>query len=87
MGPVGPQGPKGDQGIAGNPFPEAPNDGKLYGRGGTTVAWTAVLPLTGGTISGPVTVQRLNVSALPTSPTGLVHGDIWSNGGVLMVVP
>jgi hypothetical protein len=84
---MGPQGPQGIQGVAGNPFPEAPNDGKLYGRGGSTVAWTPVLPLSGGIVTGPVTVQRLNVSALPTSPSGLVHGDIWSNGGVLMVVP
>ncbi|THK37620.1 collagen-like protein [Ensifer sp. MPMI2T] len=29
MGPQGPQGPKGDPGTG---FPDAPNDGKLYGR-------------------------------------------------------
>ena len=45
MGPVGPPGPD---------FPEAPADGTVYGRGGTTPAWVAALPLTGGTVSGPL---------------------------------
>ena len=54
VGPVGPKGDQGDQGVAGNPFPEAPNDGALYGRGGATVAWSPVLPLIGGTMGGPI---------------------------------
>ena len=47
-GPAGPQGPQGDPGD----FAEAPNDGKIYGRGGVTPAWTPTLPLSGGTVSG-----------------------------------
>ena len=61
-GPVGPQGPQGIPGVAGNSFPEAPNDGSLYGRGGATVAWSPVLPLAGGTVTG--------VLAAPTPPPG-----------------
>lgn len=45
------------------------------------------LPIAGGVLTGPLTVPKLNISAIPTSATGLVHGDVWSNGGVLMVVP
>jgi len=62
-GPTGPQGPQGPQGIAGNPFPEAPNDGALYGRGGATVAWTPVLPIAGGTLTGSLTVKTYAIIA------------------------
>jgi hypothetical protein len=56
-------------------------DGALAGGG-------PFLPLTGGTVTGPVTFSGgLNVKNLPTSPTGLISGDIWSNGGALCVVP
>ena len=64
-GPVGPKGDQGDQGVAGNPFPEAPNDGALYGRGGTAVVWSPVLPLTGGALTGPLALA--GVSTAPTA--------------------
>jgi hypothetical protein len=31
---------------------EAPADGQVYGRRGSTASWQAVLPLTGGTMGG-----------------------------------
>jgi len=46
-------------------IPEAPTDGALYGRGGTTPAWAKVLPLGGGTLSGP-----LSLAADPTVALG-----------------
>lgn len=90
QGVPGPQGPKGDQGAPGNPFPEAPNDGAIYGRGGATVAWMATLPLAGGALSGPlllssdpsaplqpVTLQYLNANLpLTLPPSGVAGGDL-----------
>ena len=35
--------------------PEAPNDGRVYGRQGSTTSWLPVLPLTGGTIARDMT--------------------------------
>jgi hypothetical protein len=35
-----------------NKVPEAPTDGQVYGRQGSTTAWLPTLPLTGGTLSG-----------------------------------
>jgi hypothetical protein len=46
-------------------IPEAPTDGTLYGRGGVTPAWTGVLPLAGGTLTGP-----LLLAANPTVALG-----------------
>jgi hypothetical protein len=42
--------------ITGKPpiLPDAPNDANTYGR--HAAAWSAVLPLTGGTLTGPLTV-------------------------------
>ena len=31
--------------------------------------------------------SKLRISGLPTSSTGLSSGDVWSNGGVLTIVP
>lgn len=31
--------------------------------------------------------SKLNISGIPTSPVGLVSGDVWSNAGVLNIVP
>jgi hypothetical protein len=56
-------------------------------------ATAAFLPLTGGTVSGPLTVQRLNISSIPPAqpdgspPAGSVHGDIYNNGGFLCIAP
>jgi hypothetical protein len=60
--------------------------------GSTTAGWP-FLPLTGGTVSGPLTVQRLNISSIPPAqpdgspPAGSVHGDIYNNGGFLCIAP
>jgi parallel beta-helix repeat protein len=39
---------------AGAGIPEAPTDGQTYGRDGLTAAWNPVLPLAGGTMTGPL---------------------------------
>ena len=55
-GPPGPTGPTGPQGVPGTPYPEAPADGITYGRFNGT-SWNGVLPLTGGTLTGSLTVK------------------------------
>lgn len=48
--------------------PEAPGDGQLYGRNGLTKAWTAVLPLAGGVMSGALSLSgnaSSNLHAVP----------------------
>jgi hypothetical protein len=42
---------------------EAPADGQVYGRRGSTVSWQAVLPITGGTLSGPLVVPNGTIAA------------------------
>ena len=60
VGPPGPQGvpgPVGPQGIPGpGGVPEAPSDGPIYGRGGSTLAWTPTLPIAGGVMSGALSL-------------------------------
>jgi hypothetical protein len=63
-GPAGPAGPPGPQGPQGNPgsVPEAPTDGATYGRvGASGGSWANItaqfLPLTGGTLTGPLTIS------------------------------
>ena len=36
--------------------------------------------------NGPFQATTLNLSSLPTSPTGLRPGDVWRNGTILEVV-
>lgn len=36
---------------------EAPADGQIYGRDGETNSWDAVLPLSGGTLTGPLLLE------------------------------
>ena len=76
IGPVGPSGPegekgdkgdKGDQGLPGTPYPDAPTDGAIYGRGGSPANWTRTLPLSGGTVAGATTF-----SGGLTAPNGSV---------------
>ena len=67
-GPPGPVGPMGPVGPPGPDFPEAPADGRFYGRGGTTPTWVAALPLSGGTVSGPLTLAGNATSALHAVP-------------------
>ena len=68
QGATGPQGPQGDPGATGpqgpaGPVPEAPTDGKLYGRLSST--WVAGVKLAGDTMTGP-----LILSADPSNVLG-----------------
>ena len=62
-GPVGPVGPPGPGGV-----PEAPADGPIYGRGGSTLAWTPTLPIAGGVMSGALSLAGNATSALHAVP-------------------
>ena len=70
-GPPGPQGPAGADstvpGPAGPPggLGEAPTDGNAYGR--LSAAWSQVLPISGGGLTGPLTL-----AGDPTDPLGAV---------------
>jgi len=39
------------------------------------------------TASGTTTTARLKVTSIPTGTAGLSSGDVWSNGGVLNIIP
>lgn len=54
-------------GGGGGGIPDAPTDGQIYGRDGETETWVPVLPLAGGAMLGPLT---LNANA--TLPLGAV---------------
>ena len=46
------------------------------------------LQLSGGTVHGPVEFEGgVNMPGLPSDPAGLTTGDVFINGGVLMVMP
>lgn len=62
-GARGPAGPTGPQGAPGVGFVEAPMDGGSYGR--RNAGWAGVLPLAGGTLTGP-----LVLAADPAVPLG-----------------
>lgn len=62
-GPAGPQGPRGQQGPQGL-IPEAPIDGQIYGREGDNASWQLVLPITGGTLTGALTLAANATSNL-----------------------
>jgi hypothetical protein len=66
-GPAGPKGDTGAQGPAG-PVPEAPTDGAIYGRKGSTAAWATVLPLAGGTLTGALILAANPAVALGAAP-------------------
>ena len=59
----------------------------------TYVPPAAGLPITGGTVTGnttftaKVTINTLNLTGIPTSNAGLTTGDVYLNGGFLMVMP
>lgn len=44
------------QAVAGAEIPEAPVDGLVYGRQGSTTSWQPALPLVGGQIDGPLRI-------------------------------
>lgn len=43
------------------------------------------LKLVGST--GPIRVNAINITDIPTSATGLRSGDLWSSAGVIHIVP
>ena len=71
-------------GVAG--ITEAPNDGYSYGRG--SIAWQQVLRLTGGSLSGKLTINGVNDGLEIVAPengyarlrTHVVNERIWSAG-------
>ena len=56
---------------------------KVFGKyqGGSTVSG---LEINLNTLQ--TAIKTLNISTIPTSATGLVAGDVWSNSGVLTIV-
>jgi hypothetical protein len=49
--------------VAGGAISEAPTDGQTYGRLGQNASWNPVLPLTGGTVRGKITVYLIWIQA------------------------
>lgn len=67
----------GGGGGGGGSFPEAPTDGQLYGRDGETQSWLPVLPITGGTLLGPLQLPGPNflpTGAVPLEQIGTIFG-------------
>ena len=60
-GPTGATGPQGPQGLPGTPYPDAPTDGAIYGRGGSPPNWTPALPLSGGIVTGATQIKTLTL--------------------------
>ncbi len=87
-GVVGPAGPVGPQGVPGPGIDEAPNDVSTYGR--HALAWQAVLPTTGGTLTGALSGTALTLSGLltlasakfSTLPTNAVDDTAAATAGV-----
>jgi hypothetical protein len=69
-----------DEAGGGGGVPEAPTDGAIYGRGGTTPAWVGVLPLAGGTLTGPLLLAADPVAALGAATKAYVDAQV-SGGG------
>lgn len=67
----------GGGGGGGGGIPEAPTDGQLYGRDGETQSWLPVLPITGGTLVGPLQLSGPTTNllgALPLEQVGTILG-------------
>jgi hypothetical protein len=81
QGVAGPPGPAGAPGAPGVGFPDAPTDGQLYGRQDVagTVDWTPVptdfLPLSGGTLTGLLTVPELSAPQA-IGDNRIINGDM-----------
>lgn len=66
-GAIGPIGPMGPSGVTGS-MPEAPTDGAVYGRQGSSGSWLGALPLgSGGTVAGPTSFLNASTSN-PVAP-------------------
>lgn len=76
IGPAGPQGVKGDTGDTGppGPVPEAPSDGKAYGRGSSV--WTATVKLAGDTMTGPLVLSADPTNVLGAATKQYVDGKV-----------
>lgn len=61
-------------GGGGGGIPDAPTDGAIYGRNGETESWVPVLPLTGGTMQGPLVLNGDASQANQALPLGQVAG-------------
>jgi hypothetical protein len=59
-------------GGGGGGIPDAPTDGAIYGRDGETETWVQVLPLTGGTMQGPLVLNGDASLAMQALPLGQV---------------
>ena len=80
-------------GVANAGLPEAPTDGATYGRQGSAKTWLSVLPITGGTLTGaltlaadpasamqPVTLQYLQAHTISGNQTITHTGDVTGSG-------
>lgn len=65
--------------------PEAPNDGQLYGRNGLTRAWSPVLPLAGGILTGALTLAGNATANL--NPVSLQQMNSAISGAVAPYLP
>jgi len=79
QGATGPQGPQGDPGATGpqgpaGPVPEAPTDGKLYGRLSST--WVAGVKLAGDTMTGPLILNADPSNVLGAATKQYVDGKV-----------
>lgn len=78
----------GGGGGGGGGIPEAPTDGQLYGRNGENQQWMPVLPITGGTLLGPLQLSGPTTNmlgALPLEQIGTILG--FTGGPVLPTTP
>ena len=90
-GPPGKDGPPGPAGAPGTGFPDAPIDGFYYARFNRT--WNKVLGLSGGVMTGSLTLVNAVFSPLPVdaandsaaATAGVPVGGVYKNGSVLMV--
>lgn len=67
----------GGGGGGGGGIPEAPTDGQLYGRNGENQQWMPALPITGGTLLGPLQLSGPTTNllgALPLEQVGTILG-------------
>lgn len=90
-GPTGPEGPTGPQGVQGiqgpegpagtSGIPDAPSDGKLYGR--LSAAWTLAVPLGGGTMTGLLTLSGAPTANLHAATKAYVDGHVQVAGDTM----
>lgn len=67
--------------ATGGTVPEAPMDGQIYGRNGTLNTWEPVVPISGGTLSGPLNLPLVPI--LPSEATSKSYVDAVAATGAL----